>query len=213
MNDATPPAASLLTASAPVLVSKAIELALLGKSWPLKFCLDRIIAPQKDQPVLLEALSEGDGPGRAADFTAMMAAIASAAAEGSINPSQAATLCHAFAERARALETQERVDVQRGAVDAPAIWNRMQLRACVAIADGVREICEEGGEVDNQVPPLCLLIIRLGRMALLQLAKIEITLSRYWRPKPLLLSIRCRRTTQGIRLRLKWPRSGASSTN
>src|ERR1043166_4125544 len=68
---------------------------------------------------------------------------------------------------------RRRTAARRAADEAPAIWNRMQLRACVAIADGVREISEEGGEVDNQVPPLCLLIIRLGRMALLQLAKID----------------------------------------
>jgi hypothetical protein len=49
----------------------------------------------------------------------------------------------------------------------------MQLRACVALADGVREISEEAGEVDDRVPPLCLPIMRTGRRALIELAKIE----------------------------------------
>ena len=39
LNAATRAAAMLLDASAPVLVSKAIELALLGKIVPLKLCL------------------------------------------------------------------------------------------------------------------------------------------------------------------------------
>jgi hypothetical protein len=172
MSEAARAAAGLLNASAPVLVSKAIELALLGKSGPLKYCLDRIIAPQKDQPVIFEA-PEGDRPGEAPDFAGMMATVAAAAAEGSITPSQAATLCQAFADHARGLETQQRVEQQRLAADAPAVWNRMQLRACVALADGVREISEEAGEVDDRVPPLCLPIMRTGRRALIELAKIE----------------------------------------
>jgi hypothetical protein len=172
MSEAARAAAGLLNASAPVLVGKAIELALLGKSGPLKYCLDRIIAPQKDQPVIFEA-PDGDHPGGAPDFAHMMAAVATAAAEGSITPSQAATLCQAFADHARGVETQQRAEQQRIATDAPAVWNRMQLRACVALADGVREISEEAGEVDDRVPPLCLPIMRTGRMALIELAKIE----------------------------------------
>ena len=106
-------------------------------------------------------------------FAGMMAAVAAAAAEGSITPSEAATLCQAFADHARAVETRQRAEQQRLALDAPAVWNRMQLRACVALADGVHEICEEAGEVDSRVPPLCTPIIRTGRMALIELAKIE----------------------------------------
>jgi hypothetical protein len=168
LNEATRTAAMLLDASAPVLVSKAIELALLGKVVPLKFCLDRIIAPQRDQPVVFEAPPAEGG----ADFAGMMAAIAAAAAEGTINPSQAATLCQAFADHARAVETQERSRAQRLVADVPAIWNRFQLRICVALADGVREIRDEGGEVDDKLPGLCTPIMRVGRRALVQLAQI-----------------------------------------
>jgi len=168
LNAATRAAAMLLDASAPVLVSKAIELALLGKIVPLKLCLDRIIAPQRDQPVVFEPLPGAEGPGSAG----AMALIAAAAAEGTINPSQAATLCQAFADHARAVETQERAEAQQVAADVPAIWTRMQLRACVALADGVREIRGEGGEVDDKIPPLCTPIMRVGRRALLNLAQI-----------------------------------------
>ena len=168
MNEATRTAAMLLNASAPVLVSKAIELALLGKAGPLKFCLDRIIAAQRDQPIVFERSPESGS----ADFAGMTAAIAAAAAEGSINPSQAATLCQAFADHARGIATQERSKAPRLAADAPEIWIRMQLRACVALADGVREIRDEAGEVDQRVPPLCIPIIRIGRRALMELARI-----------------------------------------
>jgi hypothetical protein len=105
MNEATRVAAMLLTGSTPVLVHKTIELALMGKTAPLKYCLDRIIAPQRDQPVVFETSLEGDGP---PDLAGAMALIAAAAAEGTINPSQAATLCQAFADRARGIETRER---------------------------------------------------------------------------------------------------------
>jgi hypothetical protein len=169
MNEATRIAAMILTGSTPVLVHKAIELALNGKTGPLKYCLDRIIAPQRDQPVVFETPPEGDGP---RDLAGTMALIAAAAAEGTINPSQAATLCQAFAEHARAVETRERAEAQRLAADVPAIWNRFQLRLCVALADGVREIHEEGGEVDAKIPPLCTPILRVGRRALVQLAQI-----------------------------------------
>jgi hypothetical protein len=168
MNEATRIAAMILTGSTTVLVYKAIELALNGKTGPLKYCLDRIIAPQKDQPVVVETPLEGDGP----DVAGAMALIAAAATEGSINPSQAATLCHAFAEHARAVETRERAAAQRIAADVPAIWNRFQLRICVALADGVREISDEGGEVDDKIPALCAPILRVGRRALVQLAVI-----------------------------------------
>src|SRR5205823_4645128 len=122
--------------------------ALNGKTGPLKYCLDRIIAAQKDQPVVVETPPEGDGP----DSAGAMALVAAAAAEGTINPSQAATLCHAFAEHARAVETRERTAARRLTADVPAIWNRFQLRICVALADGVREILDEGGEVDDRIP-------------------------------------------------------------
>ncbi|TMJ62334.1 MAG: hypothetical protein E6G81_02345 [Alphaproteobacteria bacterium] len=69
-------------------------------------------------------------------------------------------------------ETQERAEAQQVAADVPAIWTRMQLRACVALADGVREIRGEGGEVDDKIPPLCTPIMRVGRRALLNLAQI-----------------------------------------
>lgn len=185
MTEAARAAAGLLSASAPMLVGKAIEQALLGKSGPLKYCLDRIIATQKDQPVVFEMTPRadnqeggpgngaGDAPGEAPSFAALMARVAAAVAEGTITPSQAATLSQAFADHARGVETQERARQQRLAVDAPLVWNRMQLRACVALADGVREICEEAGEVDDRVPPLCIPIIRIGRRALVELAKIE----------------------------------------
>jgi hypothetical protein len=48
----------------------------------------------------------------------------------------------------------------------------MQLRGCVAIAGGVREICDEAGEVDQRARNLCTPILRIGEMALLALVAI-----------------------------------------
>src|SRR5205814_10667537 len=58
----------------------------------------------------------------------------------------------------------------------PAIWNRRQWRGCGAIADGVREIRDEAGEVDDWARELCAPILRIGDMALAQLAMIPDTL-------------------------------------
>ena len=61
MSEAARVAAAMLNARAPELVAAAIERALAGRDAPLKYCLDRIIAPQKDQPIVWEeAPPEGE---------------------------------------------------------------------------------------------------------------------------------------------------------
>src|SRR5262249_2791205 len=65
----------------------------------------------------------------------------------------------------RAPEARERIAARHIAADIPAAWNRMQLRVCLAIADAVREISEEVGEVDERVAKLCAPLLRLGHMA------------------------------------------------
>ena len=50
MNQATRDAAVLLSGEAGALTRKAIEMALAGDIAALRLCVDRIIAPQRDQP-------------------------------------------------------------------------------------------------------------------------------------------------------------------
>ena len=172
LNEATRIAAGLLSERAPDLVRAAIDRALAGNDMPLKYCLDRIIAPQKDQPMVLPmqpgTLTAGDG----AEVADAMNAVFDAVAAGTITPSQAATLTRAFADQAHAVATSEQAIERRTAAAAPAIWHRMQLRACTVIADGVREISEEAGEVDGKVRELCQPMLGIGRAALNMLAAI-----------------------------------------
>src|SRR5207245_7032092 len=162
MNEATRIAAMLLTERAPDVVTTAIDMAVVGKDVPLKLCLDKIIASQKDQPVAFAMPPVGDGAGLAG----AVAALWNAVAEGLVTPSQAASLSQALEAQTRAIEAHERTEARRAAAAAPAIYNRTQLRGCVAIAGGVREICDEAGEVDQRARDLCTPILRIGEMAL-----------------------------------------------
>ncbi len=139
----------------------------------LRHCNDRIIAPQRDQPVFFAMPPGGD----AADPAGAIEAVLNAVARGLITPDQAATLAETLEAQTRAIEAKQRLEAGHAASEAPAIWNRMQLRGCLAIADGVREISEEAGEVDETVKELCAPILRIGRMALAQLAAIPDTLA------------------------------------
>jgi hypothetical protein len=168
MNEATRIAAMMLTERAPDVVKTAIDMAVVGKDVPLKLCLDKIIASQKDQPVgfAMPPLSD------AAGLAGVVAALWNAVAEGLVTPSQAASLSQALEAQTRAIEAQQRSEARRAAAAAPAIYNRMQLRGCVAIADGVREIDGEAGEVDEPVRDLCTPILHMSKMALAALAAI-----------------------------------------
>jgi hypothetical protein len=162
MNEATRIAAMMLTERAPDVVKTAIDMAVVGKDVPLKLCLDKIIASQKDQPVAFAMPPLSDTAGLAG----AVAALWNAVAEGLVTPSQAASLSQALEAQTRAIEAQQRTEARRAAAAAPAIYHRMQLRGCVAIAGGVREICDEADEVDQQARDLCTPILRIGEMAL-----------------------------------------------
>src|SRR5260370_40263442 len=76
MNQATRIAALLLTGEASALTRKAIELALAGDIAALRLCLDRLIAPQREQPIAFAMPPIED----AADLAGAMAALADLAA-------------------------------------------------------------------------------------------------------------------------------------
>src|SRR5260370_13694293 len=139
MNEAPRSAARVLTERAPDVVTAAIDMAVVGKDVPLKLCLDKIIASQKDQPVAFAMPPLSDDAGLAG----AVAALWNAVAEGLVTPSQAASLSQALEAQTRATAAQQRTERRRAPRPPPAIYNHMQLRHCVAIADGVREIRDE----------------------------------------------------------------------
>jgi hypothetical protein len=154
-------AARLLGGQAEALVDRGIELALAGDRLLLRYCMDRIIAPQRDQPVEFEMPPDGEPAGLAG----AMAAVMQAAAQGLITPQQPATLAQALESQSRAIEAQERTAARRREAEVPEIYSRLQLYGCFAIAEGVREICDEAGEVDPRVRDLCIPILRIGQRA------------------------------------------------
>src|SRR5437763_9512382 len=70
LNRATRLAAEMLGGDARALLRKEIELALAGDSMLLRHCVDRIIAPQREQPVMFEMPPEGDAAGLAETMNA-----------------------------------------------------------------------------------------------------------------------------------------------
>src|SRR5258708_18155878 len=88
MNQATRDAAVLLGGEARALTRKAIELALAGELAALRLCIDRIIAPQREQPVAF-AMPPIE---RAGDLAAAATALTVAAAGGGVAPGEGAPL-------------------------------------------------------------------------------------------------------------------------
>ena len=87
-NKATEAAELVLDGEAEALTRKAVELALEGEASALRLCLERIIPPRRERPVKLTVPSVRG----AADLADTMAAITTAATQGTITPGQAAEL-------------------------------------------------------------------------------------------------------------------------
>jgi uncharacterized protein DUF5681 len=102
-NKATLTAEMLLDGEADKLTRKAIELALAGDVTALRLCMERIVPPRKDRPVLFNLLKMNTG----ADAAKGVAAIVTAVASGDLTPSEAAELSKVIEAYARALETSD----------------------------------------------------------------------------------------------------------
>jgi hypothetical protein len=102
-NKATEAAELLLDGEAEALTRKAVELALEGEGSALRLCLERIIPPRRERPVKL-GLPAVRG---AADLAGTMAAITTAATQGTITPGQAAELARVVEIFVRAVETSD----------------------------------------------------------------------------------------------------------
>ena len=169
MNQATRDAAVLLSGEAGALTRKAIELAIAGDIAALRLCIDRIIAPQREQPIAFAMPALGG----AGDLAAAMAAVTVAAASGAMTPAEAASLAQAFESHARVIEVTARIEAERLAAAQKEIAARVDLRVCAVMAHHLRERFEEEeqGEIRARVAELR----RIGRDAWGMLAAIPDT--------------------------------------
>jgi hypothetical protein len=171
LNRATRIAAELLDGEAEALWRAEIDLALAGDRVLLRHCNDRIIAPQRAQPVTF-AMPRIEN---AADLAAAMGALLGAAARGLITPAEAETLARSCEASARTMEIGERIGRERLAAEQEAVERRVDLAVCALLFYGVREIDEEAGDLDYRLRKLCEPILRLGESALDSLAAIPWT--------------------------------------
>jgi hypothetical protein len=94
---------SLLEGEAERLTRKAVELALGGDITALKLCLDRLLPPRRDRPVLF-ALPPLNTP---TDAVRATAALLQGAATGELTPTEAEALSRLVAGYTRAVEVHE----------------------------------------------------------------------------------------------------------
>ncbi len=100
---ATIAAEALLEGEAEGLTRKAIDAALGGDMSALKLCLDRLVPPRRDRPVIFDLpaiKSASDHPGA-------LGAMLSAVAAGDLTPSEAQAFAGILKEHRAAIETAE----------------------------------------------------------------------------------------------------------
>ena len=171
LNRATRIAAALLEGEAEALLRIEIELAKAGDRMLLKHCIDRLIGPQRGQPVVF-AMPPVETAG---DIAAAVGAVLRAASRGLITPAEAESLTRAAAAAAQAVAAGERIERARLAAEQEAVERRFVLRAAALLFYGVREIAEEAGEVDSHLRRLCGAVMRIGATVLDALAAIPDT--------------------------------------
>lgn len=82
---ATMAAEALLNGEAEALTRKAVERALEGDGLALRLCLERLVPPRKDTPVMIDLPAIND----AGDVVGASAAVLAAVAAGDITPDEA----------------------------------------------------------------------------------------------------------------------------
>ena len=169
MNQATRTAAVLLSGESGALTRKAIELALAGDIAALRLCIDRIIAPQREQPIAFAMPAIGN----AADLAGAMTALTAAAA-GAMTPAEAASLAQVLEAHARVIEATGRIEAERLAARRAEIGPRLDLRVCVVMAHHLGDF-QEAGERDGEIRERCAAMLRIGQAARDTLATIPDT--------------------------------------
>jgi hypothetical protein len=102
-NKATLALEALLDGEAEALTRKAVEMALSGDTAAMRLCMDRIMPPRKDRPVMF-TLPKQETPGDAVKATA---ALAEAVAVGDITPMEAGELAKLVEGFTKAFELHE----------------------------------------------------------------------------------------------------------
>jgi hypothetical protein len=102
-NKATLALEALLDGEAEALTRRAIEMALDGDTTAMRLCMDRIMPPRKDRPVMF-TLPKLETPGDAVKATA---ALAEAVAVGDITPMEAGELAKLVEGFTKAFELHE----------------------------------------------------------------------------------------------------------
>ncbi len=102
-NKATLAAEALLSGEAEALARRAVELALEGDTTALRLCLERIVPPQRDRPVMF-ALPRLETP---ADAVRASAALVEAVASGDLTPAEAGELSKLLDGFTRAIEVHD----------------------------------------------------------------------------------------------------------
>lgn len=100
---ATLAAEALLDGEAEALTRKAVEAALTGDTGALRLCLDRLVPPRRDRPVLFDLPPIAS----AADHPAALGRMLEAVAVGDLTPGEAQALAGIMAEHRKSIETAE----------------------------------------------------------------------------------------------------------
>lgn len=100
---ATIAAEALLDGEADALTRKAIDMAKAGDTVALRLCLERLVPPRKDRPILVELPAIVD----AKDHPVVIASIFAAVADGEITPSEAQALAAVLEQHRRSIEIAE----------------------------------------------------------------------------------------------------------
>ncbi|MBL0407882.1 hypothetical protein JKG68_28685 [Microvirga aerilata] len=108
-NKATMALEALLDGEAEAIARKAVEMALMGDTTAMRLCMDRILPPRKERPVMF-AMPKLEKVGDAVKATA---ALADAVANGNITPGEAgelSKLVDGFTKAVELHEIQQRLD-------------------------------------------------------------------------------------------------------
>jgi hypothetical protein len=100
---ATIAAEALLDGEADALTRKAIDMAKAGDTVALRLCLERLVPPRKDRPIVVELPAIVD----AKDHPVVIASIFAAVADGEITPSEAQALAAVLEQHRRSIEIAE----------------------------------------------------------------------------------------------------------
>lgn len=103
---ATIAAEALLDGEANALTRKAIDMAMGGDTVALRLCLERLVPPRRDRPIVfaLPAISS------AVDHPKALAAVLAAVAAGDLTPTEAEAFASIMEQHRRAIETAEIIE-------------------------------------------------------------------------------------------------------